>query len=200
MEFNKSTTAFLACHWQNDVGRLGRRLHSLLPGTDGGARSHPRREATDRQRTSVGSSCRLRQGRVRQRRTATWSPTSRCFSHGPTAAVLAGRNIRHRDHRRTRALQAEDWVITNTKVSAFASSDLDEATARRGHRHRGPVRCRDQSLRGAAPGAPPGTWLPGRHRRRRSVKRRPTGPTRQASESFALLGEVATTDEVLAAL
>ena len=95
--------------------------------------------------------------------------------------------------------QAEDWVITNTKVSAFASSDFDERLRGAGidtvvllgvatnlsvestGRSAGDLGYRVVIVADACEAA--------------------TDRAHEASlESFALVGEVATTDEVLAAL
>jgi nicotinamidase-related amidase len=59
------------------------------------------------------------------RGTATWSPTSHCSVSSPSSSACG------REPPGTKIIdelepRADDWIVTNTKVSAFAASDLDE--------------------------------------------------------------------------
>jgi nicotinamidase-related amidase len=124
MELNRSTTALLACHWENDVAgsdgafapyyRARMEAHGVVPVAkrliDGARRSgvrvvYTRVAFAEGHRDLVANIPLL--GVVAQQR---------CLREG-----TPGTEIIHE-------LQPgpDDWVVTNTKVSAFAASDLDE--------------------------------------------------------------------------
>lgn len=123
MEFNKSTTAFLACHWQNDVvgsdgafapfyrARMEEHgvIHVARRLIDSARRSgvrvvYARVAFPDEHRDLVANIPLL--GMVVQQQ---------CLLDGTPAAEIIDEL----------APETDDWVVTNTKVSAFASSDLD---------------------------------------------------------------------------
>ncbi|MDR2988827.1 MAG: cysteine hydrolase [Nocardiopsaceae bacterium] len=124
MELNKSTTAFLACHFENDVvgsdgafapyywARLAE--HGVVPVAkrliDGARRSgvrvvYTRVAFADGYGDLVANIPLL--GIVAQQQ---------CLREGTSGTEIIGEL----------APGSSDWIVTNTKVSAFAESDLDE--------------------------------------------------------------------------
>jgi nicotinamidase-related amidase len=197
MELDKSSTAFLACHWENDVAgsdgvfapfyRARLEEHKVIPVAkrliDSAHRSgvrviYTRVAFAEGHRDLVANIPLL--GTVAQ---------SQCLLDGTPATEIIDE------------LEpgANDWIVTNTKVSAFASSDLDERLRAAGidtvvlfgvatnltvestGRSAGDLGYRVVIVADACQAA--------------------TDRAHAATlESFALLGEVATADEVLAAL
>ncbi|HEX7428396.1 MAG TPA: cysteine hydrolase [Mycobacterium sp.] len=197
MEFNKYTTAFLACHWQNDV-----------VGSDGAFTPFYRARMEEHGVIHVArrliDSARRSGVRVVYARVAFAEAHRDLVTNIPLLSMVLQQQCLLDGTPATEIIdelepQAEDWVITNTKVSAFASSDFDERLRGAGidtvvlfgvatnlsvestGRSAGDLGYRVVIVADACEAA--------------------TDRAHEASlESFALLGEVATTDEVLAAL
>ncbi|MFJ2756433.1 cysteine hydrolase family protein [Nocardioides sp. NPDC087217] len=124
MELNKSTTAFLACHFENDV-----------VGAEGAFAPFFRAEIERRGVLDVAK--RLVDGarsagvRVVYTRVAFQEGHSDLVTNIPLLGVVAQQGSLLD---RTPAAEivdelkpeADDWVVTNPKVSAFASGDLDQ--------------------------------------------------------------------------
>lgn len=124
MELNKSTTAFLACHWENDV-----------VGADGAFAPFFRAEVERRGVIDVAK--RLIDGgrsagvQIVYTRVAFQEGHSDLVTNIPLLGVVAQQGSLLDNSPATEIIDelkpsAEDWVVTNPKVSAFAASDLDE--------------------------------------------------------------------------
>ena len=126
MELNKSTTAFLACHWENDVvGADGAfapffRAEVERRGVIAVAkRAHRRRPRAPAPRSSTPASPSSR----RPQRPGHQHPAARCrrpAGHACSTAPTPPRSSTSSSPRPTTG------YVTNPKVSGFASSDLDE--------------------------------------------------------------------------
>jgi nicotinamidase-related amidase len=197
MEFNKSTTAFLACHWQYDVVgsdgafapfyRARLEAHGVIPvakrliesGRRSGVRVVYTRVAFAEGHRDLVINIPLL-GIVAQRQ---------CLLDGTPGTEIIDELEPH----------ATDWVVTNTKVSAFASSNLNDRLRAAGidtvvlfgvatnlsvestGRSAGDLGYRVVVVPDACEAA--------------------TDRAHEATlESFALLGEIATADELVAAL
>lgn len=124
MELNKATTAFLACHFENDV-----------VGAEGAFAPFFRAEIERRGVLDVAK--RLVDGarsvgaRVVYTRVAFQEGHSDLVTNIPLLGVVAQQGSLL-DHTHATDIvdelepEADDWVLTNPKVSAFASSDLDQ--------------------------------------------------------------------------
>jgi nicotinamidase-related amidase len=197
MKLSKSTTAFLACHWENDV-----------VGSDGAfapfyrARLEEHDVITIAKRLIGGA---RRSGvRVVYTRVAFAEGHRDLVTNIPLLGIVAHQQCLLDRTPATEIIDelkpaANDWIVTNTKVSAFASSDLDERLSAAGidtvvlfgvatnlsvestGRSAGDLGYRVVIVPDACEAA--------------------TDQAHAATlASFALLGEVATADEVLAAL
>ncbi|MEU6134681.1 isochorismatase family cysteine hydrolase [Nocardioides sp. NPDC047086] len=124
MELNKSTTAFLACHFENDV-----------VGAEGAFAPFFRAEVERRGVLEVAKrlldGARSAGARVVYTRVAFQEGHSDLVTNIPLLGVVAQQGSLL-DHTAATEIvdevkpEADDWVVTNPKVSAFASSDLDE--------------------------------------------------------------------------
>jgi biuret amidohydrolase len=197
MELNKSTTAFLACHWENDV-----------VGSDGAFAAYYRARLEEHGVIPVAKrlidSARRSGIRVVYTRVAFAEGQRDLVPNIPLLGIVAQQQCLLDGTPATNIIdelepRADDWVVTNTKVSAFASSDLDERLRAAGidtvvlfgvatnlsvestGRSAGDFGYRVVLVPEACEAA--------------------TDRAHEATlESFALLGEVATADEMLAAL
>lgn len=124
MELNKSTTAFLACHWENDV-----------VGAEGAFAPFFRAEVERRGVIDVAK--RLIDGahdagvQVVYTRVAFQEGHSDLVTNIPLLGVVAQQGSLLDNTPATEIIDelkpgAEDWIATNPKVSAFAASDLDD--------------------------------------------------------------------------
>jgi nicotinamidase-related amidase len=129
MEFNKYTTAFLACHWQNDV-----------VGSDGAFTPFYRARMEEHGVIHVArrliDSARRSGVRVVYARVAFAEAHRDLVTNIPLLSLVLQQQCLLDGTSATEIIdelepQAEDWVIRNTKVSAFASSDRDERRAAR---------------------------------------------------------------------
>jgi nicotinamidase-related amidase len=197
MKLTNSTTAFLACHWENDVAgsdgvfapfyRARLEEHGVIPVA--------KRLIDGARRSGV---------RVVYTRVAFAEGHRDLVTNIPLLGIVARQQCLLDRTPATEIIDelrpgADDWIVTNTKVSAFASSDFDERlsaadidtvvlfgvatnlSAESTGRSAGDLGYRVVIVPDACEAA-----------------------TDQAHEatlaSFALLGEVATADDVLAAL
>lgn len=124
MELNKSTTAFLACHFENDV-----------VGAEGAFAPFFRAEIERRGVLEVAKrlldGARSAGARVAYTRVAFQEGHSDLVANIPLLGVVAQQGSLLDRTPATEIVdevkpEADDWVVTNPKVSAFASSDLDE--------------------------------------------------------------------------
>jgi nicotinamidase-related amidase len=124
MELNPSTTAFLACHWENDV-----------VGADGAFAPFFRAEVE--KRDVIGVAKRLLAGaraagaQVVYSRVAFAEGHSDLVTNIPLLGVVAQQQCLLDGTPATDIIDelkpgADDWISTNPKVSAFANSDLDD--------------------------------------------------------------------------
>ena len=124
MELNKSTTAFIACHWENDV-----------VGAEGAFAPFFRAEIVRRGVIDVAK--RLADGahqagvQVVYTRVAFKEGHSDLVTNIPLLGVVAQQGSLLDGTAGTEIVDelkptSDDWVVTNPKVSGFASSDLDE--------------------------------------------------------------------------
>jgi biuret amidohydrolase len=124
MEFNKATTAFLACHWENDV-----------VGADGAFAPFSRADVERRDVIAVAK--RLLDGARRAGAQVVYSRVAFKEGHSdlvtniPLLGVVAQQDSLLEDTPATAIIgdlkpESDDWNISNPKVSAFASSELDE--------------------------------------------------------------------------
>lgn len=124
MELNKSTTAFLAVHWQNDV-----------VGADGAFAPFFREQIEKHGVIEVAQ--RLVAGahdhdvQVVYTRVAFKEGHSDLVTNIPLLGVVAQQGSLLIDTPGTEFIdelkpEPQDWIVTNPKVSGFASSDLDE--------------------------------------------------------------------------
>jgi biuret amidohydrolase len=123
MELNKSTTAFLACHWENDV-----------VGSDGAFAPFYRARLEEHGVVFVAKrliDCARRSGvRVVYARVAFANGHRDLVANIPLLDMVVQRQCLLDGTSAAEIIdelepQADDWVVTNTKVSAFAASDLD---------------------------------------------------------------------------
>lgn len=124
MELNKSTTAFLACHFENDV-----------VGAEGAFAPFFRAEIERRGVLDVAKrvvdGARAAGAQVVYTRVAFQEGHSDLVTNIPLLGVVAQQGSLL-DHTPATEIvdelkpEADDWIATNPKVSAFASSDLDE--------------------------------------------------------------------------
>jgi nicotinamidase-related amidase len=124
MELNKSTTAFLACHFENDV-----------VGAEGAFAPFFRAEIERRGVLDVAKrvvdGARAAGAQVVYTRVAFQEGHSDLVTNIPLLGVVAQQGSLL-DHTPATEIvdelkpEADDWIVTNPKVSAFASSDLDQ--------------------------------------------------------------------------
>lgn len=124
MELNKSTTAFLACHFENDV-----------VGAEGAFAPFFRAEIERRGVLDVAKrvvdGARAAGAQVVYTRVAFQEGHRDLVTNIPLLGVVAQQGSLL-DHTPATEIvdqlkpEADDWIATNPKVSAFASSDLDE--------------------------------------------------------------------------
>lgn len=124
MEVNKSTTAFLACHFENDV-----------VGAEGAFAPFFRAEIERRGVLDVAKrvvdGARAAGAQVVYTRVAFQEGHRDLVTNIPLLGVVAQQGSLL-DHTPATEIvdelkpEADDWIATNPKVSAFASSDLDE--------------------------------------------------------------------------
>ena len=123
MELNKSTTALLACHWENDVvgpsGAFAPFYRARLESN--GVIGVAKRLIDGARRSGV---------RVVYTRVAFAEGHRDLVTNIPLLGVVATEQCLLDGTPGTEIIdalepQADDWIVTNTKVSAFASSDLD---------------------------------------------------------------------------
>jgi biuret amidohydrolase len=124
MELNKATTAFLACHWQNDV-----------VGADGAFAPFFRAEVERRGVIDVAKrvigAAHSAGAQVVFTRVAFAEGHSDLVTNIPLLGVVAQQGSLLNNTPATEIIgelkpEAGDWNTANPKVSAFASSDLDE--------------------------------------------------------------------------
>ncbi|MGX7826337.1 isochorismatase family cysteine hydrolase [Actinokineospora sp. 24-640] len=124
MDLTKSTTAFLACHWENDIA-----------GADGAFAPFFRAEVERRGVIEVAkrllAGARAAGVRVVYTRVAFQEGHSDLVANVPLLGVVAQQGSLLDGTPATAILdelkpEADDLVVTNPKVGAFASSDLDE--------------------------------------------------------------------------
>ncbi|MDO9378826.1 MAG: isochorismatase family cysteine hydrolase [Nocardioidaceae bacterium] len=124
MELSTSTTAFIACHFENDV-----------VGADGAFAPFFRTEIERREVLSVAQrvldGARQAGAQVVYTRVAFQAGHSDLVTNIPLLGVVAQQGSLLVDTPGTEIVdevkpEANDWTPTNPKVSAFASSDLDE--------------------------------------------------------------------------
>lgn len=124
MDLDKATTAFLACHWENDV-----------VGADGAFAPFFRAEVERRGVIDVAKrvldAARAAGTQVVYARVAFGEGHSDLVTNIPLLGVVAQQGSLLNNTPATEVIdelkpEANDWNIANPKVSAFASSDLDE--------------------------------------------------------------------------
>lgn len=124
MELNKATTAILACHWQNDV-----------VGADGAFAPFFRAEVERRGVIDVAKrvldGARQAGAQVVYSRVAFQEGHSDLVTNIPLLGVVAQQGSLLDGTPASEIIdelkpETDDWIIANPKVSAFASSDLDE--------------------------------------------------------------------------
>lgn len=124
MDLNKATTAFLACHWENDV-----------VGADGAFAPFFRAEVERRGVIDVAKrvidAARAAGAQVAYTRVAFAEGHADLVTNIPLLGVVAQQGSLLNNTPATEIIdelkpEADDWNIANPKVSAFASSDLDE--------------------------------------------------------------------------
>ena len=124
MEINKSTTAFLACHWENDV-----------VGPDGAFAPFFRAQVEKHGVIDVAKrlidGARAADAQVVYTRVGFAEGHSDLVTNIPLLGVVAQQGCLLNDTHATEIIDelkpaSEDWVLTNPKVSGFASSDLDQ--------------------------------------------------------------------------
>ncbi|MEU0312058.1 isochorismatase family cysteine hydrolase [Nocardioides sp. NPDC006273] len=124
MDLNKATTAFLACHWENDV-----------VGADGAFAPFFRAEVERRGVIDVArrviDAARAAGTQVVYTRVAFKEGHSDLVANIPLLGVVAQQGSLLDGTPATEIVdelkpEADDWNVANPKVSAFASSDLDE--------------------------------------------------------------------------
>lgn len=124
MDLDKATTAFLACHWENDV-----------VGADGAFAPFFRAEVERRGVIDVAKrvldAARAAGAQVVYARVAFGEGHSDLVTNIPLLGVVAQQGSLLNNTPATEVIdelkpEANDWNIANPKVSAFASSDLDE--------------------------------------------------------------------------
>lgn len=124
MELNKSTTAFLACHFENDV-----------VGAEGAFAPFFRAEIERRGVLEVAKrlldGARAAGAQVVYTRVAFQEGHSDLVTNIPLLGVVAQQGSLLDQTPATEIVdelkpEADDWIATNPKVSAFASSDLDQ--------------------------------------------------------------------------
>jgi nicotinamidase-related amidase len=197
MELNKSTTAFLACHWENDI-----------VGSDGAFAPYYRARLEDHEVLPVAK--RLLDGARRSGVRVVYTRVAFAEGHRdlvtniPLLGIVAHQQCLREGTPGTEIIdelapEADDWIVTNTKVSAFAASDLDQ-------------RLRDAGIDTVVLfGVATNLSVESTGRSAGDLGYRVVlvadaceAATDQAHvatlESFALLGEVAAAEEVLAAL
>jgi len=124
MKLSKSTTAFLACHWQNDVA-----------GSDGAFAPFYRARLEDHDVVPVAK--RLIDGARRSGVRVVYTRVAFAEGHRdlvaniPLLGIVAQQQCLRDGTPGTEIIDelepgADDWIVTNTKVSAFAASDLDK--------------------------------------------------------------------------
>jgi nicotinamidase-related amidase len=124
MELNKSTTALIACHWENDVvGAEGAFAPFFRAEID-------RRGVIDVARRLIDGA--RRSGtQVVYTRVAFQDGHSDLVTNIPLLGVVAQQGSLLDNTEATAIIdelapQESDWIVTNPKVSGFASSDLDD--------------------------------------------------------------------------
>ncbi|MFS2295411.1 MAG: cysteine hydrolase [Actinomadura sp.] len=129
MELNPSTTAFIACHWENDI-----------VGADGAFAPYFRAEVERRGVIDVAgrlldgarrAGARRAGARVVYTRVAFQAGHSDLVTNIPLLGVVAQQKSLLDGTSATEIIdelkpREGDWIVTNPKVSGFASSDLDE--------------------------------------------------------------------------
>lgn len=124
MELNKSTTAIVACHFENDV-----------VGADGAFAPFFRAEVERRGVLDVAKQlvdgARAAGAQVVYTRVAFQEGHSDLVTNIPLLGVVAQQGSLLDNTPATEIVdelkpEADDWIVTNPKVSAFASSDLDQ--------------------------------------------------------------------------
>ena len=124
MDLNKSTTAFLACHWENDIA-----------GADGAFAPFFRAEIERRGVIDVAkrliTGARAAGVRVVYTRVAFQEGHSDLVANVPLLGIVGQQGSLLDGTPATAILdelkpEADDLVVTNPKVGAFAASDLDE--------------------------------------------------------------------------
>jgi nicotinamidase-related amidase len=128
MKLSRSTTAFLACHWENDVA-----------GSDGAFAPFYRARLEEHGIVPVAK--RLIDGarrsgvRVVYTRVAFARGHRDLVANTPLLGIVAQQQCLQEGTPGTEIIDElapgpGDWIVTNTKVSAFAASDLDERLRR----------------------------------------------------------------------
>lgn len=124
MDLNKATTAFLACHWENDV-----------VGANGAFAPFFRAEVERRGVIDVAKrvidAARAVGAQVVYTRVAFAEGHADLVTNIPLLGVVAQQGSLLDNTPATEIIdelkpEADDWNVANPKVSAFASSDLDE--------------------------------------------------------------------------
>ena len=124
MDLNKATTAFLACHWENDV-----------VGADGAFAPFFRAEVERRGVIDVAKrvidAAHSAGAQVVYTRVAFAEGHSDLVTNIPLLGVVAQQGSLLNNTPATEVIdelkpEADDWDIANPKVSGFAASDLDE--------------------------------------------------------------------------
>jgi biuret amidohydrolase len=124
MDLNKASTAFLACHWENDV-----------VGANGAFAPFFRAEVERRGVIDVAKrvidAARAAGARVVYTRVAFADGHADLVTNIPLLGVVAQQGSLLDNTPATEIIdelkpEADDWNVANPKVSAFASSDLDE--------------------------------------------------------------------------
>ncbi len=198
MDLNKATTAFLACHWENDV-----------VGADGAFAPFFRAEVERRGVIDVAKrvldAARAAGAQVVYTRVAFQEGHSDLVTNIPLLGVVAQQGSLLNDTPATEIIdelkpEADDWDIANPKVSARSPPATSTSACAAPASTPSSSSASPPTSRSSAPAGPPATSATASSSSRTPAPPPTRPPTTPPSRRFGLLGEVASADDVIAAL